>query len=76
MKFNNWTIIFEGKRDYEVLTNDNIIVLIQNFENVEVALIVNENSVQIKQIGFSNDVTVNSQNKEITINIVDVFDED
>ncbi|QDX00968.1 hypothetical protein DWB90_07650 [Staphylococcus chromogenes] len=76
MKFNNWTIIFEGKRDYEVLTNDNIIVLIQNFENVEVALIVNENSVQIKQVGFSNDVTVNSQNKEITINVVDVFDED
>ncbi|WP_275128882.1 hypothetical protein [Staphylococcus chromogenes] len=40
------------------------------------ALIVNENLVQIKQVGFSNDVTVNSQNKEITINIVDVFDED
>ena len=60
MKFNNWTIILKGIRDYEVLTNDNIIVLIQNFENVEVALIVNKNSVQIKQVGFSNDVTVNS----------------
>ncbi|PTG23429.1 hypothetical protein BU692_03745 [Staphylococcus chromogenes] len=57
------------------MTNVNIIVLIQNFENVEVALIVNENSVQIKQVGFSNDVTVNCQNKEITINVVDVFDE-
>lgn len=57
------------------MTNVNIIVLIQNFENVEVALIVNENSVQIKQVGFSNDVTENCQNKEITINVVDVFDE-
>lgn len=76
MKFNNWNIIFVGKDDYDILTNDDKIILIQNFENVEVALIVNDNSVQIKQVGYSNDVTINVKTKEIIINVVDVFDEE
>lgn len=76
MKFNNWNIIFEGKDDYDILTNDNKIILIQNFENVEAALIVNDNSVQIKQVGYTNDITINAETKEIVINVVDVFDEE
>ncbi|AJC95870.1 hypothetical protein KJB58_08640 [Staphylococcus hyicus] len=76
MKFNNWNIIFEGKDDYDILTNDNKIILIQNFENVEAALIVNDNSVQIKQVGYTNDITIKAETKEIVINVVDVFDEE
>ncbi|MDP4447470.1 hypothetical protein [Staphylococcus hyicus] len=76
MKFNNWNIIFEGKDDYDILTNDNKIILIQNFENVEAALIVNDNSVQIKQVGYTNYITINAETKEIVINVVDVFDEE
>lgn len=38
MEFNNWKVNFNGKGSYNIVTNEDTLLVLQNYQHVEIAL--------------------------------------
>ena len=74
MKFREWTITINGKGPINVVANEDTLLILQEYQHVEVAL--NNETVQVKSLGYNEDVIINPNTKEITINVTNFLDDD
>ncbi|MDU3950525.1 MAG: hypothetical protein E7H07_06335 [Staphylococcus epidermidis] len=65
MKFREWTITINGKGPINVVANED-----------KVALKIDNETVQVKSLGYNEDVIINPNTKEITINVTNFLDDD
>ncbi|MDU3978941.1 MAG: hypothetical protein E7H18_04440 [Staphylococcus epidermidis] len=64
MKFREWTITINGKGPINVVANEDI------------ALKIDNETVQVKSLGYNEDIIINHNTKEITINVTNFLEDD
>ena len=76
MQFNNWNVTITGKGSHDVVVNDDTLLILQGFQRVEIALKIKNDFMQIKSLGYSEDVSINPVTKEITVNVANLLEDD
>ncbi|MBA8759130.1 hypothetical protein [Staphylococcus coagulans] len=76
MIFNNWNITINGKGSYETITNEDTLLILLNYQHVEFALKMEEDSIQVKSLGYNHNVTIHPSTKEIIVNLTNLLDDD
>lgn len=76
MKFREWTITINGKVPINVVANEDTLLILQEYQHVEVALKIDNETVQVKSLGYNEDVIINPNTKEITINVTNFLEDD
>lgn len=76
MKFREWTITINGKGPINVVTNEDTILILHEYQHVEVALKIDNETVQVKSLGYNEDIIINYNTKEITINVTNFLEDD
>ncbi|MBM9447807.1 hypothetical protein ACQE30_07690 [Staphylococcus cohnii] len=76
MQFNNWNVTINGKGSHDVVVNDDTLLILQGFQRVEIALKIKNDFMQIKSLGYSEDVSINPVTKEITVNVANLLEDD
>ena len=55
MKFREWTITINGKGPINVVANEDTLLILQEYQHVEVALKIDNETVQVKSLGYNED---------------------
>ncbi|MCE5089181.1 hypothetical protein [Staphylococcus devriesei] len=76
MEFNNWKVNFNGKGSYNIVTNEDTLLVLQNYQHVEIALKFENENIQVKSLGYGQNLSINPVTKEITINVTDLLEDD
>lgn len=76
MQFNDWNITINGKGSHDVVVNDDTLLILQGFQRVEIALKIKNGSIQVKSLGYNEDVSINPFTKEITVNVANLLEDD
>lgn len=76
MKFREWTITINGKGPINVVANEDTLLISQKYQHVEVALKIDNETVQVKSLGYNEDIIINHNTKEITINVTNFLEDD
>lgn len=76
MEFNNWKVNLNGKGSYNIVTNEDTLLVLQNYQHVEIALKFENENIQVKSLGYGQDLSINPVTKEITINVTDLLEDD
>ncbi|EGQ0356636.1 hypothetical protein [Staphylococcus pseudintermedius] len=76
MEFNNWKVNLNGKGSYNIVTSDDTLLVLQNYQHVELALKFENENIQVKSLGYGQDLNINPVTKEITINVTDLLEDD
>ena len=53
MKFREWTITINGKGPINVVANEDTLLILQKYQHVEVALKIDNETVQVKSLGYN-----------------------
>lgn len=69
MNFNEWTIVVTGSENYEVMTSDKILVVLEDENDACLILKQENNSIKVKSINYGNEISFNFESKEITLEI-------
>ncbi|RIM08478.1 hypothetical protein [Staphylococcus chromogenes] len=76
MEFKNWKVNLNGKGSYNIVTNEDTLLVLQNYQHVELALKFENENIQVKSLGYGQDLNINPGTKEITINVTDLLEDD
>lgn len=76
MEFNNWKVNLNGKGSYNIVTNEDTLLVLQNYQHVEIALKFENENIQVKSLGYGQNLNINPVTKEITINVTDLLEDD
>lgn len=76
MEFKNWKVNLNGKGSYNVVTNEDTLLVLQNYQHVEIALKFENENIQVKSLGYGQNLNINPVTKEITINVTDLLEDD
>ncbi|HDU1342310.1 TPA: hypothetical protein REW55_001446 [Staphylococcus pseudintermedius] len=76
MEFNNWKVNLKGKGSYNIVTSDDTLLVLQNYQHVELALKFENENIQVKSLGYGQNLNINPVTKEITINVTDLLEDD
>ncbi|MCD8916311.1 hypothetical protein K2V61_12255 [Staphylococcus simulans] len=71
MIFNNWKINIKTSKEYEVVTNSETLVILEDKQHASTILKVKDSSINVKSLGFGNEVMFNMKEKEIDIYMFD-----
>ena len=58
MKFREWTITINGKGPINVVANEDTLLILQKYQHVEVALKIDNETVQVKSLGYNEDIII------------------
>ena len=64
---NNFNLVFNDRKSLRI---------INHIYNVEVALKIDNETVQVKSLGYNEDIIINHNTKEITINVTNFLEDD
>ena len=67
---------YKWKGSHDVVVNDDTLLILQGFQRVEIALKIKNDFMQIKSLGYSEDVSINPVTKEITVNVANLLEDD
>ncbi|EKS26038.1 hypothetical protein HMPREF9310_01269 [Staphylococcus simulans ACS-120-V-Sch1] len=76
MEFKNWKVNLNGKGSYNIVTNEDTLLILQNYQHVEIALKFENENIQVKSLGYGQNLNINPVTKEITINVTDLLEDD
>ncbi|PTJ29902.1 hypothetical protein [Staphylococcus simulans] len=76
MEFKNWKVNLNGKGSYNIVTNEDTLIILQNYQHVEIALKFENENIQVKSLGYGQNLNINPVTKEITINVTDLLEDD
>lgn len=76
LKFNGWNIVVEYKDDYEILKNDTSVVILDKDNDIAALIKEVNNELKIAKSGYSNAYTINAEEKKLTVEITNLFEED
>ncbi|WP_436855553.1 hypothetical protein [Staphylococcus caeli] len=76
MQFNNWNVTINGKGSHDVVVSEDTLLILQNYQHVEIALKIVNDTIQVKSLGYGEDVCINPVTKEITINVTNLLEDD
>lgn len=76
MEFKNWKVNFNGKGSHNIVTNEDTLLVLQNYQHVEIALKFENENIQVKSLGYGQNLNINPVTKEITINVTDLLEDD
>lgn len=75
MLLKNWEIKVAYTGTYEILTNDDSLVVIDQEDSIALKLKIEDDLVKIQQINYNNQVSIDTENKVITSHIYNYEDE-
>ncbi|WP_436860877.1 hypothetical protein [Staphylococcus caeli] len=76
MQFNNWNVTINGKGSHDVVVSEDTLLILQSYKHVEIALKIVNDTIQVKPLGYGEDVCINPVTKEITINVTNLLEDD
>ncbi|ENJ4192445.1 hypothetical protein AB1D73_002124, partial [Staphylococcus pseudintermedius] len=76
LEFNGWNIVVEYKDDYEILKNDTSVVILDKDNDIAALIKEVNNELKIAKSGYSNTYTINAEEKKLTVEITNLFEED
>lgn len=76
MYFNDWKVTINGKGSHDVVTNEDTLLILQDYQRVEIALKLVNDTIQVKSLGYGEDVSINPTTKEITVNVTNLLEDD
>lgn len=76
MYFNDWKVSINGKGTHDVVTNEDTLLILQGYQHVEIALKIVNDTIQVKSLGYGEDVSINTTTKEITIKVTNLLEDD
>ncbi|HHU6750995.1 TPA: hypothetical protein ACUI23_001695 [Staphylococcus pseudintermedius] len=76
MEFNGWNIVVEYKDDYEILKNDTSVVILDKDNDIATLIKEVNNELKIAKSGYSSTYTINVEDKKLTVEITNLFEED
>ncbi|NWK84240.1 hypothetical protein HYE69_05415 [Staphylococcus sp. GSSP0090] len=76
MQFNDWNVTINGKGSHDVVANEDTLLILQGYQHVEIALKIKNDSIQVKSLGYNEDVSINPVTKEITVNVSNLLEDD
>ncbi|MDU9418923.1 hypothetical protein RCL10_10485 [Staphylococcus lloydii] len=76
MQFNDWNVTINGKGSHDVVASEDTLLILQGYQHVEIALKIENDSIQVKSLGYNEDVSINPITKEITINVTNLLEDD
>lgn len=76
MEFKNWKVNLNGKGSYNIVTNEDTLLILQNYQHVEIALKFENENIQVKSLGYGQNLNINPVTNEITINVTDLLEDD
>lgn len=57
MYFNDWKVTINGKGSHDVVTNEDTLLILQDYQHVEIALKLVNDTIQVKSLGYGEDVS-------------------
>ncbi|UEX90881.1 hypothetical protein [Staphylococcus ratti] len=76
MKFKDWKITINGKGTHNVVASDDTLLILHGYQHVEIALKFENDTIQVKSLGYDQDATINPTTKEIIVNVTDLLEDD
>ena len=76
MYFNDWKVTINGKGSHDIVTNEDTLLILQDYQPVEIALKLVNDTIQVKSLGYGEDVSINPTTKEITVNVTNLLEDD
>lgn len=53
MYFNNWKVTINRKGSYDVVSNEDTLLVLQDYQHVEIALKFVNDTIQVKSLGMA-----------------------
>ncbi len=76
MYFNDWKVTINGKGSHDVVTNEDTLLILQGYQHIEIALKLVGDTIQVKSLGYGEDISINPTTKEITVNVTNLLEDD
>ncbi len=76
MYFNDWKVTIDGKGTHDVVSNEDTLLILQGYQHVEIALKIINDTIQVKSLGYGEEVSINPTTKEITIKVTNLLEDD
>ncbi len=76
MYFNDWKVTIDGKGTHDVVSNEDTLLILQGYQHVEIALKIVNDTIQVKSLGYGEEVSINPTTKEITIKVTNLLEDD
>ncbi|WP_049324067.1 hypothetical protein [Staphylococcus epidermidis] len=76
MYFNDWKVTINGKDSHDVVTNEDTLLILQGYQHIEIALKLVDDTIQVKSLGYGEDISINPTTKEITVNVTNLLEDD
>ena len=76
MYFNDWKVTINGKCSHDVVTNEDTLLILQGYQHIEIALKLVDDTIQVKSLGYGEDISINPTTKEITVNVTNLLEDD
>lgn len=76
MYFNDWKVTINGKGSYNVVSNEDTLLVLQGYQHVEIALKFVDDTIQVRSLSYGEDVSINPITKDITINVTNLLEDD
>lgn len=76
MEFNNWTVTINGKGSYNIVRDEDTLVILENYQHVALYLKLKNDAIRVKSLSYGNDVSFNVVTREIIVNVINLLDDD
>lgn len=76
MYFNDWKVTINGKGSHDVVTNEDTLLILQGYQHIEIALKLVDDTIQVKSLGYGEDISINPTTKEITVSVTNLLEDD
>lgn len=76
MDFNGWHIIIQYDKPYETLQNENFFAVIDGDNDMSVLLKSVDQGLKVMKSDYGNMLTFNAEEKTLTVEIVNPFEND
>ena len=76
MEFNNWTVTINGKGSYNIVRDEDTLVILENYQHVALYLKLENDAIKVKSLSYGNDASFNVDTREIIVNVTNLLDDD
>ncbi|MDU0462133.1 hypothetical protein [Staphylococcus ureilyticus] len=76
MEFNNWTVTINGKGSYNIVRDEDTLVILENYQHIALYLNLENDAIKVKSLSYGNDVSFNVVTREIIVNVINLLDDD
>ena len=58
------------------MTNEDTLLILKGYQHIEIALKLVDDTIQVKSLGYGEDISINPTTKEITVNVTNLLEDD